>query len=218
MVSADEMRALDRRAIEEFGIPSIVLMEHAGAGAADIAEKHFTAKKITVVCGKGNNGGDGFVAARHLANRGYDVRVIAAGISAGLKGDAAVNFAVLEKMNVPVLRVDSQAEMEKAAMLVEDADLLIDALFGVGFQHEPREPFTSLISLMNESGRKILAVDLPSGLDSDTGEIRGVAVKAAVTAALGMPKRGLYEREGPLCAGRIFVVDIGLPACILPSA
>lgn len=195
------MRELDRKASEVYGISPLILMEHAGAGVADIAQKHFNPKSVLVICGKGNNGGDGFVAARHLFNRGVNVRVLFTGPTDALKPEAKTNFEILMKLKVPC----------DAKFIPDDAELMIDALFGIGLDRAVEEPYSSLIESMNESRKPVLAVDIPSGLNSDSGEVLGIAVKAAATAVLGMPKQGLYARQGPILAGQIYVVDIGLP-------
>lgn len=218
IVSTAQMREIDRKASEIFGIPTLILMEHAGTGTADIAERHFFSrsgnegpKKILVVCGKGNNGGDGLVAARHLFNRGYQVKVIlAAADSSVLTPDAKTNYEILKKMQVPVLSPRETEDETKAA------DLMIDAVFGTGLAGEIKPPFTGLIQMMNAAGKPILSIDIPSGLNSDTGEVMGAAVRASVTAVLGLPKQGLYAGKGPDYAGKIYVVDIGLPRLILP--
>ena len=226
-VTAEEMRALDRRATEEFGIPSLLLMENAGRGIADLICS-LSFPKIIIFSGKGNNGGDGFVAARHLHNRGLQVKVLLLADPAQLKGDAALNFEIISKMKIPVvilmpevdpkglLRGESHKILRSAqeAMLRDamTADLIVDALFGTGLR-APLEGLEALaVQAMNQPGCRVLAVDIPSGIDSDTGEVRGIAVKAEMTAALGLAKQGLLRGEGPRHAGEIRLLDIGLPA------
>ena len=122
-----------------------------------------------------------------------------------------MNYSIAEKMNLPVAKINSEEDGEALKNILKDSDLIIDALFGIGLRSEVSDPYWTVIDCMNNSRKKILSVDVPSGLDSDTGKIMGIAVKAAATATLGLPKKGLYEREGPMVSGRIYVVDIGLP-------
>ncbi len=222
-VTRDEMRALDRRASEEFGIPSLLLMENAGRGVADLAlSERFSENRsegtIVVFCGKGNNGGDGLVAARHLYNRGFAMKVLLFAGPQTLKGDAAVNFQIISKMKIPCVILSEAKDLARFFApngaqndILASSDLIIDALFGVGL-HAPLEGMDAkAVDAINQSGRRVLAVDIPSGLDADTGEVRGVAVKASITATLGAVKQGLLRGAGPLHAGKICVVDISLP-------
>lgn len=206
LVSVDEMRQLDRRASEEFGISPLILMEHAGTGVADLAEKNFKSKSILVVAGRGNNGGDGFVAARHLVNRGYDVKVFLSDAESEIKGEAAANLHCLKAMKVPLT-----CDITRIESLISETGLIIDALFGVGLNRGIEGKYLDIVDAVNQSRRNVLSIDIPSGLNGDSGHIMGVCVKAAATAALGLPKQGLYARQGPLMAGHIYVVDIGLP-------
>jgi NAD(P)H-hydrate epimerase len=207
-------------AIEQFGIPSLLLMENAGRGVADIVSKESArfnpeAVSVLVCCGKGNNGGDGLVAARHLKNRGFKVQVLLFANPASLKEDPALNFNIVTQMKIPGQVILQTSELNILRQHLEGADYVIDALFGVGLNSDLKEPYASAVEVINEAGKKVIAVDIPSGLDADTGQARGNTVSAAITATLGIAKKGLYEREGPLCAGQIYVVDIGLPKEIL---
>ena len=221
-VSTKVMRDLDRRATEEFGIPSLLLMENAGRGAADIFSRLEPSKKtrVLIVSGKGNNGGDGFVVARHLYNRGYDVRCLLAAEASELKGDAALNYQIIKRVGIHGVSINkgdprNPLDFEPLRKLIAESDFLIDALFGVGLDRPLGEPYRSLVDAMNDSQKRILAVDMPSGIHSDTGEVLGIAVKAFVTATLGMPKLGLHQGKGPEYAGRIELVDISLPRNLL---
>lgn len=218
-VTRDEMRELDRRAIEEFGIPAIVLMENAGRGTAEEAlrlrDERALAGPVVVCCGGGNNGGDGFVIARHLSNAGLDVRVFCCfDRSAGDRGrEAGINLTICERMGLPIrdaLTTD-QAEALRGELVA--GVLLIDAIFGVGLSRPPREPLAGLLKAIDAARPVTLAVDVPSGLDADTGEPLGVAIHADVTATMACPKVGLRGRGAPW-VGRLVVVDIGMPACL----
>ncbi len=220
IVTATEMKSLDQMAIQQYGIPSLLLMENAGRGVADLVCQEAGAIKpgainILVFCGKGNNGGDGLVCARHLANRGYKVHVLLFTGPSSLKDDPAVNFNILKCMKITTDVVLDIMDLAKIKLVLHKADFVIDALLGVGLHSDLTDIFASAVEMINDSGKKVVAVDIPSGLDADTGNVLGVAAKANWTAALGLPKKGLYEREGPFYAGDIQVVDIGLPKEIL---
>jgi NAD(P)H-hydrate epimerase len=210
-VTAAEMQALDRRTIEEYGIPGLILMENAGRGIADLITGAFKPGTVVVFAGKGNNGGDGFVIARHLNNRGFRTAVILLADAAELKEDPAVNFKILRKMIIPVEVPRPDCIASDFLRGLEHADLVVDALLGIGLERKIEGIYGAAVEAMNGCGKPVVAVDVPSGLHSDTGEILGGAVKATVTGTLGLPKRGLFCGQGPEHAGRVFVVDIGMP-------
>lgn len=210
-VSAKEMQTIDRRTIEEYGISSLILMENAGRGVADrITVTEPKPSKILVVCGRGNNGGDGLVAARHLVNRGYTVRVLLLCPSATLKGDPAVNFNIVSKMKIPI-------DFASAANLIVEADLILDAIYGIGLNRFLDEKDQKLIQLLNHSGKKIFAMDIPSGLNADSGRPMPVAVNAQRTFTLAAAKRGLLTGEGPKHSGAVEIIDIGIPKDLLAT-
>ena len=211
-ITTNRMKQLDRAAIERYGIPSLILMENAGRGISDLAEKMLkTRRRILVVCGKGNNGGDGFVAARHLSNRGFRVQVVLLTHPIHLKDDPKVNYQILKKMNVPVKHIVSQPQLRQFEKLVRKSDLIVDGIFGVGLERPVRGLFYDVISILNDSKKPILAIDVPSGLNSDSGEELGIAIRACATGTLAIPKRGLFLREGPRSSGKITVIDISIP-------
>lgn len=196
MLTVKQARAFDKFAQEKLGIPSIVLMENAGRSAAEVVLKMLgKKKKVVVVCGVGNNGGDGFVAARHLANAGVNVQVFVVGKISKLKPDPKTNYNILKKIGIKFTKQI-------------DSDLIIDALFGIGLRSEVRDPYASVINLMNKSGKPILAVDVPSGLDADTGKVLGIAVKAKKTVTFVASKKG-FVKARKYC-GKIVVRDIGI--------
>ena len=213
-----EVREVDRRAIEEFGIPGMVLMENAGRGAADIAQAMLAgidAPRVLILCGKGNNGGDGFVMARHLHNRGVPVETFYAGKAADAgEGDGGANLRIVQKMSIPLAEVLTPEEVAALADPLAHYDLIVDALLGTGLQGEPREPTRSLIAAANASGRPVLAVDIPSGLDCDTGQALGDAVRATRTATFVAHKMGFTKPEARAYCGAVTVVDIGVPRCL----
>ncbi|MDI3328864.1 MAG: NAD(P)H-hydrate dehydratase [Alicyclobacillaceae bacterium] len=208
LVTNAEMRRLDRYTIEEVGIPAAVLMENAGAGVAKWAEE-LTAPgaRIVVAAGKGNNGGDGLVAARHLSGRGRKVEVLLAAGPDELRGEAALQLQALRHWPVRVYVDDGATDW---SFLLRGADLVVDALLGTGLTRPVESTHRRLIECINGSGAPVLAVDLPSGLDGDGGRVMGEAVRAGWTLCLGLPKRGLVTGEGPRYAGIWRVHDIGL--------
>jgi len=223
------MREIDRRTIEEFKVPSYQLMEKAGEAVAEKTAELAgpPPKKILVLAGKGNNGGDGLVAARYLHQKGYSVQVLLFSEGKKLKADPAQNFVANAKLSIPCRIVGEHFDLEmfvgvpsprpeperkgEVTSPLQEWDVIIDALFGVGLDKEVKEPYLSLIRSVNGSGRKIVSVDIPSGLDSDSGKILGACVKAQVTVTLGLPKKGFYESDGPNVVGEIVVADIGIP-------
>ena len=217
IVSVKQMRELDRRAIRDFEIPSLILMENAGRSVADSALRMLRnrkkEKRIVIVCGKGNNGGDGLAAARHLINWGISVAVfITAGSEEALKGDAEINLKILKnaKANIQFL-TDEASGLAAVATAFRDADLIIDALFGTGLSKNLEMPYISIVKAINESGKLVLSVDIPSGLNGDTGKVMGIAVKADRTVTLARFKSGLLRGKGPRHAGIVELGYISLP-------
>lgn len=203
------MRELDRRATEEFGIPSLRLMENAGRGTAEIILKKFPkAQTILIFCGKGNNGGDGFVIARYLYEKKKEVLLALLAEPSELKGDALKNWHALP----PGVTVSLKFSPE----LFQKADLAVDAILGIGIKSGIVGDLRTVIEAINHSGKPVVAVDLPSGLDADTGEVRGAAIKAGLTATMAFQKTGMLQKQGPLYCGEIHIVDIGLPRLDTP--
>ncbi len=212
LVTSEQMRSIDRQAIEERGIPGVVLMENAGRAVADAADEMLgeidAFARAAVVCGRGNNGGDGFVATRHLANRGWDVDVYLLASSDDLTGDAATNCRIAQQMGLPIVENPEPEELEAA---LDSADLIIDAILGTGLSGEVEGIARAAIEAINESPASVLAVDMPSGVSSDSGAVLGEAVRADRTLTFGLPKVGHYCYPGRDCCGEIEVVDISLP-------
>lgn len=216
LCTAAQMREIDRCAIQEYGVPSLLLMENAGRAVAVRATELVGAsrgRRVVVLCGKGNNGGDGFVAARHLHTRGYSVRCLLAGEPDGLRGDAKINLELAHKFEVPVQPFAEWSE--ELTRQLREADLIIDALLGTGSQGEPRGPIGAAIAALNATECRTLAVDIPSGLDADTGHLASLHVRAEETVTFGLPKIGLVSFPGRSAAGRITVADISLPLPLL---
>lgn len=205
-LSVSEMKELDRKAIEELGVPSIILMENAGRWVSDIAVDMLgdaPGKKVAIFCGTGNNGGDGFVATRYLIKRGIEILVYIIGERSHIKNDPLINLATLEKMGVRVNGISLPLKI--------DADLIIDAIFGIGLKGEVKEPVRSIIKDLNKKNIPIISIDVPSGLDADTGQVLGEAIKARKTVTMQFPKKGFYINKGPEYTGEVVTVDIGIP-------
>ena len=214
-VTSEEMRRLDKEATEKFGVPSIILMENAGRAVYEAAGEMLSgakAKKILCVCGKGNNAGDGFVAARHLINNGFDTEICLLDDPATLKGDAKINYNILHKMKIKFMLLESNRKLDSFRQSLKKSDLLIDAILGTGISGEVREPFASAINLMNQSKKPILAVDTPSGLDATGGKALGSCINATKTVTFAFPKTGFIKNDGPEKVGTLVVADISLPA------
>jgi NAD(P)H-hydrate epimerase len=213
IVSAAQMQELDRRTISEARIPATTLMERAGTGVVSCLEQRLgpmRGKTVTVVCGKGNNGGDGFVAARLLRRRHANVRVLAMAPTSELSRDAATMYKQFVrgagKSSVYLYTSKAQAQT-----LLQDSDILVDALLGTGLSSAVTGRYAEAIDSINETGHPVVAVDLPSGLQADTGTILGRAIRASLTVTLGLPKLGLYQGYGIDLAGEVAIVDIGIP-------
>lgn len=210
-LSRQQVRRVDQRAIEEYGISGLVLMENAGRGVVDTLEKLGIAGPVVIACGKGNNAGDGFVIARHLDLRAYPVRVLLWADPAELRGDAAANYRILEKTGLVMLRVDQEPEAGRVAEYLASAAWIVDALLGTGAQGEPRPPFDAAIDQLNAARAPKLAVDLPSGLDCDTGQAALHTVVAAHTCTFVAPKPGFFAPGARRFTGQLHVLDIGAP-------
>lgn len=217
--SASRMRLLDEKTIKECGIPGVVLMENAGRGAAVLAQDHFgnmAGRRVAVICGRGNNGGDGFVIARVFKGWGADPIIYLLGRKDQVEGDAAVNLAAASKINLEIVEITEGSGLE--GLTLPGFDLIVDAILGIGLNSEVRGLYKDVIGLINGSGRPVLAVDIPSGLDADTGRIWGSAVRADLTVTFGLPKAGLFLSPGEELVGALEVVDIGIPPHILDES
>ncbi len=216
-VDSKQMKEIDRRTIEEFGVPSIVLMENAGRGAAEIALDLLSGKenrKVVCLCGKGNNGGDGFVCVRHLINSGVETDIFLIGEPSELKGDAKINYDILKKMNAEI-KIIIEQDFKLFQEKLKKYSLIIDAIFGIGLSGKVKDPYRSVINKLNNSGKEILAIDLPSGLDATKGSVTGGCIKAAKTVTFALPKTGFIKNKGPSHVGDLIIVDISVPGELL---
>jgi NAD(P)H-hydrate epimerase len=215
-LSRDEVREIDRRSIEEFGVPGIVLMENAGRGCAELLMRlNLERKPVAILCGPGNNGGDGFVIARHLDNSGWPVTVAVFAEPESVKGDALANLRICEASKADI-HWDTEGRGEgRFSRIATHSGWIVDALFGTGLSRALSSPFDELVSIVNASRNPILAVDIPSGLDCDTGEPLGPTIRAAHTATFVAHKRGFANPESRKWTGEIHVVDIGAPRVLI---
>lgn len=216
-LSRDEVREIDRRAIEELSTPGPILMENAGRGAADLLERLGIDGTVVIVAGGGNNGGDGFVIARHLDCRGYPVRVLLLGNAAKLSGEAAINWKIIEDAGLPCQQLDKDPNLVELESIIRNSAWTVDALLGTGTHGDVREPFSSVIDCLNKSAHNILAIDLPSGLDCDTGKPLGSCIKAAHTATFVARKKGFDVPGASAYTGEVHVIDIGVPRILLDT-
>lgn len=212
--SRRQCREIDRRASEEYGLPGMVLMENAGRGVADRLLALGAPGPVAICCGKGNNGGDGLVVARHLDLRGVEVRVLLWADPDTLTGDAAANLHVVRGSGLPleVFVAHDQARLERQ---LAGAGWIVDALLGTGFQGEPRPPLDAAIDQLNAHAAPIMAVDLPSGLDCDSGAAARHTIRAAETCTFVAWKPGFLATGADAYTGRVHVVDIGAPRKLL---
>jgi NAD(P)H-hydrate epimerase len=216
LLTREQVRAIDRRAIDEFGVPGAVLMENAGRGAAEVLASLGIRGRVVVCCGKGNNGGDGFVIARHLDNREVPLRVLLFAKPEELSGDAALNYHILSRSGVPLdVRGGRPVDEESLRRELAEAEWVVDALFGTGLAGAVRPPFDQVIAAINASPAKVLAVDIPSGLDCDTGAPLGPTVRAHHTVTFVALKKGFASPAAREWVGTVHVAGIGAPRAAL---
>lgn len=207
----EQSRRVDQMAIEEYGFSGLVLMENAGRCVADVLCQLGITGPVVICCGKGNNAGDGFVVARHLDLRGHRVRVLLWAKPEELTGDAAVNYQILTKTDVPIEVFGAEYDDARLLKSLDGAAWIVDALLGTGARGEPRPPFDSVISRLNAAAAPMLAIDLPSGLDCDTGYPDQHTICATETCTFVAAKIGFFAPEAVPYVGRIHVLDIGTP-------
>lgn len=218
ILNAEQMREADRRTIQDIGIPSLVLMENAGRQVtaalesmfSDLAERH-----VAIVCGKGNNGGDGFVVARTLQQRGIAVSVFLVGQVAEVRGDARVNLEILGRIGLSVVEIADEGQWELHMSQVSACDLIIDALFGTGLKTPLAGIYETIVADINELGIPVVSIDLPSGMSADTSDLIGDAIDATVTVTLGAPKLPLVLPPAEQQSGEVVIADIGIPADVI---
>jgi ADP-dependent NAD(P)H-hydrate dehydratase / NAD(P)H-hydrate epimerase len=214
------MREADRRTIDDLGIPSLVLMENAGRQVVAAMEAFFpdlTDRQIAVICGKGSNGGDGFVVARTLYQRGIDVSVFVVGRVADIKGDARLNIEILGRLGVTVVEIADEGQWELHFSEISDHELIVDALFGTGLKSALSGIYETVIADINGSAIPVVSIDVPSGMSADTHDLIGDCIDATVTVTLGAPKLPLVLPPAEEKSGEVVIADIGIPAGIIDA-
>ena len=218
VLTAKQMQEADRRTIEEIGIPGVVLMENAGRGVAEAIDRMFRDRRrlgALVLAGKGNNGGDGYVIARLLMNRGWPVEtLVCAADASAIEGDAAVNLAILRNLGGTLRFLADGEDFAAATDDLGPRGVLVDALFGTGLDKPVRGRYADMIAWLNRRPEPVAAVDIPSGIDASTGRVLGCCVEADLTVTFGLPKVGLVSYPGAGRVGRLEVIDIGIPAMV----
>ncbi|MCU0913407.1 MAG: NAD(P)H-hydrate epimerase [Planctomycetes bacterium] len=215
-MSRDEVRRVDAWAIEEIGVPGVVLMENAGRSCAELIQQklaHQAEARVCLFCGTGNNGGDGFVIARHLLNAGLRARTVLCGAREKVRSDARINLEILERLGHPVELLDPGTDQPavRVQTFAGDADVVVDALFGTGLHGEVQQEHRRLLEAIDGLAKPVLAVDIPSGLDCDTGRPLGAAVRAAWTVTFVAMKKGfLAWPEARHYTGEVYVAPIGI--------
>ena len=215
VLTRQQVRDFDTWAINIALVPGIVLMENAGRGCAEvvIAElKKRKGTKVCVFCGIGNNGGDGFVIARHLKNAGFEVKIALCSKSSKIKGDADINYKISRKMGILIKELEPASDdIEKDIEVVAgDCDLIVDAIFGTGLSGELGGGFDRLVNAINSLNKQIIAVDIPSGLDCDRGLALGTAIKAAITVTFAAAKKGFANPASAEYTGEVYIASIGI--------
>jgi len=214
VMSREQVRAFDAWAINELGIDGTVLMENAGRSCAEFIKEKLTGKeqpKVCIFCGTGNNGGDGYVIARHLLNSGFRIVVVICGNINKISGDAKKNLDIWKGLRQSFEILDIQADNlgEKVSALCDGADMLVDTIFGTGLRGQLRSDYIELINSINAQDKPVLAVDIPSGLDCDSAEVLGAAIIADWTITFAAVKKGFTSPQSAKYTGEVFVASIG---------
>lgn len=219
IVTAAEMQTMDRRTIDEIGIPGRILMESAGRGATRcfLERVYVEGGRVGVIAGRGNNGGDGFVMARYLAQQHIDVEIFLLATKERVGGDAETNLELIQQMRIPIIEMPDAKALAAHYPRMQQKDYWIDAIFGTGLNADVRGHYRDAIEFINNQGRPIFAVDIPSGLNADTGQCCGTAIRASATATFGFAKIGHLIQSGIDHCGAVDIIDIGIPAAIAES-
>lgn len=214
----DEMRLIDKTAIEKYGIPGVVLMENAGKSVVNEIISEFNVdSKFTVVCGRGNNGGDGFVIARHLYDKGFEVKVFVVGDKDGIKGDALINFNIIKRLGVDIKEIKHDEDIIKLKENIIDYSHVVDALFGTGLNKDIQGIPERVINVINKYSRYTISVDIPSGIGGNDGKVHKTAIMADKTVAFELPKCGNLIYPGAEYNGKLVIVDIGIPNQVIKN-
>src|SRR3989449_1587960 len=220
VLNSAQMRAADRRTIDEIGIPSLVLMENAGRQVVAAMEAMYgdlLERQVAVLCGRGNNGGDGFVVARTLMQRAVDVSVFLIGRVADVRGDARTNLEILGRLGLTVVEIADSQAWELHFSEIGDCTLIVDAIFGTGLNAPLSGLMETVVADVNAAAIPVVAIDLPSGLSADSYEPIGDSIEATMTVTLAAPKLPLVLPPGETRAGDIVIADIGIPSEVLEA-
>ncbi|MBU0469040.1 MAG: NAD(P)H-hydrate epimerase [Candidatus Omnitrophica bacterium] len=215
-VTVKQIQKIDDIAINKYGIASVVLMENAGRAVSQevkrMLPKNKKAKAI-IICGSGNNAGDGFVVARHLNEMNVDVKVFMLGRASNLKNDAKINYEIVKKLKIPIKEFKNV--VERMIDDIKKADVVVDAIFGVGLNRELKGTFFDAVEVINKFSKKVVSIDIPTGLDGTNGTVYGICIKADKTITFSLPKKGFFCGQGRKFTGKVVIVDIGIPKEIL---
>jgi NAD(P)H-hydrate epimerase len=214
-LSCQEARMVDQIAMTEFAVPSVILMENAGRNATRILLDQGCTGPVLIACGKGNNGGDGFVMARHLDNREIPVEIFLTANPKELRGDAKINFEIVRESGISVQRLDPENHFQNFKSALAKCDWVVDALLGTGVSGGIKGIYKTVIEEINQSKSKVLSVDIPSGMDCDTGNTLGTCIKANCTVTFVARKKGFDNPESKIHTGIVHVADIGVPRVVL---
>ncbi|HIC16665.1 TPA: NAD(P)H-hydrate dehydratase [Candidatus Poribacteria bacterium] len=221
IVTADQMRSIDKQTIEKVGIPGIVLMENAGRAVVQSIYSNFPdANRIAILVGKGNNGGDGLVIARHLMMSNASVIVFLFSSPDQFRGDAQKNLSIVQNLEIPIKEINSKTNLNQIKTSLTEADLIVDSIFGIGLCGGVHGHIGEIIEVVNEANTPILAVDIPSGLNADNGRVEGACICANMTFTIGLPKRGLLTYPGAEIAGNLEIIpahEVGFPESIIET-
>lgn len=218
LVTPEQMNAMDECTINEYGIPGLLLMENAASAVLSEAVSMLggcRGKRIMALAGRGNNGGDAFAAARLLQCKGADVRVYLIGSKAGISGDALANLTILEKIGIQVIELIEGKELCTFYSDMEKSQLILDGIFGTGLTRKVSGLAGTVIDKVNASGKPILSIDIPSGVDGTNGNVKGPCIKATATVTFCLPKIGLVLHPGCEYTGKLITADIGIPPCVI---
>ena len=214
LVRSSEIQEMDRITIEQMGIPGVVLMENAARGAARMFLAHFrppSDSNVLVLCGRGNNGGDGYVIARYLHQAGLKVTVIVLAETANVGGDALLNLEIIRRMGLSIVQAARREDWDRESKRMSTCDYIIDGILGTGLNAPVRGMYEEIIEAVNRSRKPVMAIDIPSGLNADTGQAMGKAIRANLTVTFGFPKAGQLVYPGAEWVGRLACVNIGIP-------
>jgi len=220
LATTEMMRKLDQKAIEEFGIPGLVLMENAARSTVSAIFRHFSdllTKRVGIFAGRGNNGGDAFAVARYLINRGVFCQVYLLTAQEEVRGDAATNLKILTRMGGEIFPIRNAEELEARQAQVARNDLLIDGILGTGLKGPVKGLYRKVIEFINSLNLPVVAIDIPSGLDADNGQILGTSIRASLTVTLGLAKRGLLVQPGLQFTGKLVIADISIPSAAVEA-